>query len=81
MIGLIIIKESAAEHGAELSLWKINSWQESSVSALLPRLKVGLSSLKSEIRSPPHGPFKVKACYCYYNVISLKNHGDKADAS
>lgn len=24
VIGLIIIKERAAEHGAELSLWKIN---------------------------------------------------------
>lgn len=40
VIGLIIIKEPAAEHGAELGLCKINSRQENSVSALLPKLKV-----------------------------------------
>lgn len=40
VISLIIIKELAAEHGAELSLWKINRRQASLVSALLPQLKV-----------------------------------------
>lgn len=36
VIGLIIIKEGAAEHGAELSLWKTNRVGKSSLSTRRP---------------------------------------------